>query len=335
MPARMPHFSLSVAARESLEAALDDEGADPGGVALLLLVQVRPGKDEEVVGDVGQRDPHLLAGDEIAIPLLDRDGLNAADVAAGGRFGQAVGRDLLALRLRHEVALLLVLGAPGQERQAVEPGVHRHDHAQRRVDVLELLADDAEADVVHAGAAVFLRDRTAEQAKLGHLRQDVRVESMLAIELANLRRHRARAPLAHRLLEQPLLLGEIEINHESPLLLKLPNKRTHHSISRSRGRRVLRSLGPTDLGVFLNDAAGDSASQRLRDPRPLRRHDEGRDPGDLPGRDPGRHHPRHRSPRRPRRRPGTGGQLQVLSRRDDLRGRRGSRRRVVAPRYCG
>ena len=71
------------------------------------------------------------------------------------RLGQAVAGDLLALRLRHEVPLLLILGAPGEQRQAVEPGVHRHDHAQRRVDVLELLADEAEADVVHAGAAVL------------------------------------------------------------------------------------------------------------------------------------------------------------------------------------
>ena len=79
-------------------------------------------------------------------PLLDGGGLNAAGIAAGGRLGQAVGRQLLALRLRHQVLLLLLLGAPGEQRQAVEARVHRHDHAQRRVDVFELLAGDAERE---------------------------------------------------------------------------------------------------------------------------------------------------------------------------------------------
>ena len=130
---------------------------------------------------------------------------------------EPVGRQLLSLRLRHEIPLLLILGAPRQQRQAVQPGVHRHDHAQRRVDVLELLADDAEADVVHAGAAVLLRHRAPEQTELRHLRNDRRIEPVLAIELANPRRDFARAPLAHRLLEQPLLFGQIEIKHEDVL----------------------------------------------------------------------------------------------------------------------
>ena len=59
------------AAREALERALDDERAEPAGIALLLLLRVRPGEHEEVVGDVRQRDPHLLAGEDVAIALLD------------------------------------------------------------------------------------------------------------------------------------------------------------------------------------------------------------------------------------------------------------------------
>ena len=70
-------------AREALERALDDEGAEAGGVALLLLLEIGPGEDEEVVGDVGERDPHLLAGQDVAIAALDRDRLDAAHVAAG------------------------------------------------------------------------------------------------------------------------------------------------------------------------------------------------------------------------------------------------------------
>ena len=105
-------------------------------------------------------------------PFFDRGRLNAARVAAGGRLGQAVGRELVALRLRHQILLLLLFGAPRQQRQTVEARVHRHDHAQRRVDVLQLLAGQAEADVVHAGAAVLLRHRDAQQAQPLHAADD-------------------------------------------------------------------------------------------------------------------------------------------------------------------
>ena len=85
--------------------------------------------------------------------------------------------------------------------------MHRHDHAQRRVDVLELLAGEAEADVVHAGAAVFLRHRDAEQAELRHAAEDaLAIEAVLPIVFPDVRRDLARAPFADRLLEQALFV---------------------------------------------------------------------------------------------------------------------------------
>ena len=69
------------------------------------------------------------------------------------------------------------------------------------------------ADVVHAGAAVLHRHRDAEQPEFGHLRQDLRVEAVRAIELLDPRRDLAARPLAHGLLEQALFFGQIEINH--------------------------------------------------------------------------------------------------------------------------
>ena len=217
MPARMPHFSFSVPLENPLNARSTMKALMPEGSRCFFFSRSRPGEDEEVVGDVGQRDPHLLAGQEVAVAFLDRDRLDAAHVAARGRLGQAVGGDLLPLRLRHEIPLLLILGAPRQQREAVQAGVHRDDDAQRRVDVFELLADDPEADVVHARAAVLGRNGTAQQAHLGHLRQNARVEAVLAIELADPRRHLASGPLPDRLLQQALLFGQIEINHECVL----------------------------------------------------------------------------------------------------------------------
>src|SRR5207253_3537891 len=102
--------------------------------------------------------------------------LDATDVAAGAGLCQAVGRDLSALRLGDEIPLFLIFTAPREKREAIETGMHRHDDAERGIDILELLARDPQADVVHAGAAVLLRDRDAEQPEVRHLRKHALVE---------------------------------------------------------------------------------------------------------------------------------------------------------------
>ena len=47
----------------------------------------------------------------------------------------------------------------------------------------------------------------------------LRVEAMLAIELADPRRHFARPPLPHRLLQQPVFLGQIEVDHDESFVI--------------------------------------------------------------------------------------------------------------------
>jgi len=100
----MPHFCVI--------GPLEDEGAEAGGIALLLLGRVSPGDDQEIVGNVGQRDPGLLAVEDVAVALLHRRRLDRARIAARRGFGEAVAGNLGALGLRHQVALLLVLGSP-------------------------------------------------------------------------------------------------------------------------------------------------------------------------------------------------------------------------------
>ena len=167
-----------------------------------------------MIGDVGERDPALLAVEDVAIAPPDRRRLHAAHVAPGRRLREAVAGDLRSVRLRHEVLLLLRFGAPRQQRETVEAGMHRHDHAQRCVDVLELFARKPEADVVHAGAAVLGRHRHAEQAKPRHAAENaVAIEMMRTVVLADERSDFARRPLAYRLFEQALLVGQGEVNH--------------------------------------------------------------------------------------------------------------------------
>ena len=110
--------------------------------------------------------------------------------------------------------------APREQRQAVERDVHRQDDAQRRVGVLQLFARDAEADVVHAGAAILRGHADAEQPELGHLRQQAAIERVLAIELLDAWRHFPRRPLARRLLDEPMLFAKIEI-HSAKMLARV------------------------------------------------------------------------------------------------------------------
>ena len=76
--------------------------------------------------------------------------------------------------------------------------------------------DEAEADVVHAGAAVLLpAPSTPSSPSSAICGRMLAVEAVLAIELVDLRRDFARGPFADRLLEQPLFFGQIEIKHEA------------------------------------------------------------------------------------------------------------------------
>ena len=49
--------------------------------------------------------------------------------------------------------------------------------------------------------------------EFGHLRQDVLVETVSAVEFLDARRNLARAPLADGLLEQALFVGQVEVHH--------------------------------------------------------------------------------------------------------------------------
>ena len=77
--------------------------------------------------------------------------------------------------------------APLQEGQRVQPDVDRHDHAQRRVDVLQLLAGQRQADVVKTEPAILLRNRQPENPGLAHLVDDVPAVILLGIPLPDMR----------------------------------------------------------------------------------------------------------------------------------------------------
>jgi hypothetical protein len=82
VPREDPPLLGQGSARKPFERAFNDEGTHAGGIALLLLLEIRPREHEEVVGNIGERDPHLLARELVTIAFLDRNRLDAASVAA-------------------------------------------------------------------------------------------------------------------------------------------------------------------------------------------------------------------------------------------------------------
>ena len=149
------------------EAPLDDERRD----APMPFLRVGLGEDQEVVGHVRQGDPHLLAVEDVDVPLTAGPGAHPGHVGARARLGEAVARDFFAFGLGDEVLLLLFLGAPLQERQAVQRHVHGDGLPDGRVGPLQFLGDDAQGDVVHSGTAVADRNTNAQDAEFGHLGQ--------------------------------------------------------------------------------------------------------------------------------------------------------------------
>ena len=64
------------------------------------------------------------------------------------------------------------------------------------------------------GAAVLLRHRDAEQPELRHpAEHPLAIEAVLPVGFPDVRRDLAGAPLADRLFEQTLFVGQVEVDH--------------------------------------------------------------------------------------------------------------------------
>ena len=173
----------------------------------MLRVRVGLREHERVVGDGRVRDPVLLAVQDVGVALAAGVREHRGDVRAGGRLGQPEARELLAARLRGEVALLLLLVRVLEERERVEPDMDGDERAEGRLAALDLLADERLGDEVEPCAAVLLGDDHAEQAELGHALDDPHVEVVVDVVLDRVRQH----PVVHELpdgcLDRALLGG--------------------------------------------------------------------------------------------------------------------------------
>ena len=148
-----------------------------GDAGVLRGVGVGSGQQEDVVGVVGLRRPHLLSVDHplVAVELGPR--LQAGQVRTGVGLTESLApRDLTLQDPRYEL-LLLFLRAPLQDRRANE-GVAEEVGAQRRTDASELLVEHDLLQQAQALAAVFGGPTGADPPAPVELRRPLLVEGL-------------------------------------------------------------------------------------------------------------------------------------------------------------
>ena len=206
-----PDAELAVerAGRQAGHAPLEHER----GHALVLLRPVDRREDEEMVGDVRQRDPDLLAVEPVRVAVASGGGLEVGGVGPDAGLGQPERRELLAAGLRDEPALALLLRPPLQERQRIEPDVDALHDTERGVGTLQLLAQDREAEVVHPGTAVGLRDRRSQEAQLAHPGEHLAMDLALLVPLADVRQDLRLGEARTLSLHEAVLVGQGEVDH--------------------------------------------------------------------------------------------------------------------------
>ena len=178
----------------------------------MLRGRVGLGEDELVVGDRRVGNPVLLAVQDVAVALASRGRPHRRDVGPGRRLGQPEARELLAPRLRSEVALLLLLVRVTEKRERVQADVDGDERAEGGLAPLDLLAGEGLADEVHARAAVLLGDDDPEQAEFRHPLDDTDVEVMVDVVLDRVGQDPLVDELTNGRLDLPLLRREVELH---------------------------------------------------------------------------------------------------------------------------
>ena len=172
--AAQAHLVVDLLGLEAVVAlGLDQEAGQPA----VTLLGVGLGEDHRHLGVVAERDPHLGAVDDPARVGPLGPGALVGGVRTGVGLGQAEAPQPLARAQLGQVALLLLLGAPAQDRRADQRGLDRDHGAHRGVAAADLLHDQPVGQVVEPRAAVLAGDDRAEVALVGDLAAPARGRS--------------------------------------------------------------------------------------------------------------------------------------------------------------
>ncbi len=203
--ARSDILPLCSKVEKPLRALLDEEAAHHA---------VELGPDDGHVGDRAVGDPGLGAVQDVGVAVLPRRVVRMPpgfEPKSGSvRPKQPIASALASFGIQWSFCCLR---AEGVDRVHDEARLHRDERAQAGVAALELLHDQAVGDVVEAGQAVF-GDRRAEEAHLGHLRDELPREAAFPGGLLDDREDLVVDPGAHGVADHALVLGQESVEVE-------------------------------------------------------------------------------------------------------------------------
>ena len=201
-------LALDLRGGEALHALFQDETAH------LAVVGVGLRPDDEDIGDRRVGNPGLRTVQHVAAVGLRRAGLHPAGIRTCIGFGQAEAAYGLARGEFRQVFLPLRVGAVGMDREHHQAGLHRHHGPVAAVDPLHLPGDEAIGDVACAGAAEFLGNGDAKQARRAHFGEDRGIGLLVEVGAFDSRRQAVLCKGAGRIADHPLVLGQLIVEAE-------------------------------------------------------------------------------------------------------------------------
>jgi hypothetical protein len=79
-------LSVNSSRSEPFHATLNDEAGHARMIAVPLFLFIGPAEKEEVVGEIGEANPHLLTIQNVLVAFASRSRSRADNVRAGARF---------------------------------------------------------------------------------------------------------------------------------------------------------------------------------------------------------------------------------------------------------
>ena len=142
-----------------------------------------------------------------------------------------------------------------------ERGLDRHGRAVAGIDPLDLARDQAVADIIEPGAAIFDRNGRSEQAERAHLGHDLPVERLVEIGLGHPRLKPVLGVASGGVADQPLLVAQLPVEPEGVLPVELRDPGFGHLHSFRGGEGGIRTHGGREpTAVFKTAALNHSAT---------------------------------------------------------------------------
>ncbi len=203
------------------------------------------GAEDDVVSEAAVGDEELGAVDQEATGRFFRSRPHPGDIRTGSRLGDADRGDLLALRDREQVFLLLIGRRVLRQVRRGHVGRDERRDGDAAGRLAKLLGEEGDRQHVAAGPAGLLREAEAEEAVAAHQRHQLQWELPFALGLLDLWHDVVVDEVATDLLELAMDIIQLEQSARARRDLKIaghlpPPFRAlrHHCRTRRAQRRV-------------------------------------------------------------------------------------------------